>query len=76
MGVIDMDTNDPAYIEWQAWQLVCSRFRSLVGDINDEQFNPLVQAIEAWGELLHEFRSTQDETTVKEVRMQRLAAAL
>lgn len=32
-----MEPNDPSYTEWQAWQLVVSRFEALVGHINDEQ---------------------------------------
>jgi NAD-dependent DNA ligase len=71
-----MEPNDPSYTEWQAWQLVVSRFEALVGHINDEQYDPLVRAIEAWGELLVELRLTQSETQRTQARQERLYAAL
>lgn len=71
-----MEKNDPSYVEWQAWQLVVSRFGALVGSINDPQYDPLVKAIEAWGELLVELRLTQSETQRTMARQERLLAAL
>jgi len=45
--------------EWQAWQGVVGQFKRLEIDINQERYNPLVRAIELWGEELARLRRKQ-----------------
>lgn len=50
--------------EWAAWQVVVSEWKELqLGDFNDEQFSPLIRAIELWGEELSWLRSKQTVET-------------
>lgn len=48
--------------EWKGWQDVVREFnRAIPSGINDPQFNPLIKAIQLWGEKLTKLRTAQDE---------------
>ena len=48
---------DLIHEEWEAWQLVVKEFNASVGDIN--AYDPLVKAIQLWGEKLVKLRVSQ-----------------
>lgn len=63
MAIPDLD---PMNVEAEAWQRVVAEWRAVFPgvDLNDAKFNPLVKAIELWGEQLVALRSTQEPAVI------------
>jgi len=51
--------------EWKGWQDVVFEFKSLGIDVNDARYNPVVKAIQLWGEKLHRLRAEQEPRIVE-----------
>ena len=51
--------------EWEAWRDVVKLWP---GDMNESKWNPLVRAIERWGEILVELRMTQTSEIVNDAK--------
>lgn len=48
--------------EWQAWQVVVARWGEVIGEsMNEHKYDPLLNAIRAWGEVLVSLRLMQPE---------------
>jgi hypothetical protein len=65
----------PGRDEWAAWQEVVKQYAdALEARVPFNDATKLVQAIEAWGELLVALRLTQPEQVRTEARVERLLA--
>jgi hypothetical protein len=63
--------------EWKGWQNVMAEWKRTIGtDVDDKRYDPLIKAIEAWGELLVDLRLTQTETQRTVARAEKLGAYL
>lgn len=66
---------DRMRVEWLAWQAVVAEWRSLnLPDMNAPECEPLIRAIELWGEELVRLRATQTPDIVAEALKDRKRA--